>query len=142
RPGAFDPDRGSAFTYLKLITGAATLDVGADYPIPGERTRPSRLQDGSYKVRRPAVPLDAASAPVERLEAETAQQELNAVIEHLMVEWILEEAANTGPRIVPSILNDVHGGFAFSRACSRAGVSRFAGRRAIDRWAHHVDLET
>jgi len=118
----FDPARGSANAFLKLLSGRAARKVRADYCPPGCRTRPGP-RDDERNARREALSL----AEVEHKAAD-ATMDLDVSCE---VKAILRRAPAT---IARALLMIYVAGETVSATAKAVGMSRFTLRREMSRF--------
>jgi hypothetical protein len=143
----FDPSRASAYTYLRLMVLTAITDTYADYPVPGQTTRPRKEPgESSRDVRerlRSSAPLSLdVVRPGEQGEGKAPLGDLIqdprddfAVIEDYdaaaqTLHWI-EETAST--KLARAILLISYDGLTQQQAAVASGLkNRFQLSRMID----------
>jgi hypothetical protein len=157
RPGAFDPQRGSAGTFLGLVVRTAVRTVRANYAPPGEVTRQRKpRQPSSTDVEAAAIPTDEVSSELNDEtpadEAEIDQdQEVDAVafdieaVDPRNSAWLIEvrhDVRSLLQRASPLVaegLVRVHAcGDGLAEVALDLGVSRFALNRQINRYLRDV----
>lgn len=120
----FQPARGTAKAFLKLMTGQAARKVRADYCPPGCRTRPTRDE----RCRPPkAVPLCSID-----VESPTGVAEVETACE---VRGILRRAPE---KIARALVLIYLAGETLAAAARDVGMSRFALSREIARFMRTV----
>jgi DNA-directed RNA polymerase specialized sigma24 family protein len=138
--GHFDPSRGSAATYLHKIVRLAARDIRAQFAPPGTPTRPRRNEDGEFMPTNPPLTLDQVVSAGE--EAVTMAETIlaDADIEDLVLgvlgaRALLDLVPDQAPTWLREVLALAANGHTVSEAAAEVGQSRFAVRRAINRWA-------
>ena len=122
RAGAngYQPERGGALAYLEGHARNARRDVCAGHAPPGQPTRPRKDEDGMTIPWKATVPLEAG------LVTEAGK-------EVALVNMV--GAARLGEVLVVELLGQMREDRGLSEAAAEVGVTRFAGRRALDRFA-------
>lgn len=150
RAGAFDPQRGSAGTFLGLVVRTAVRTVRANYAPPGEVTRQRKpRQSIGADVETASAPTDempADEAPAGEAEIEQ-DQEADAVafdieaVDPQNAAWLIEvrhdvrSLLQRAPPLVAAGLVRVHAfGDGLGEVALELGVSRFALNRQINRY--------
>jgi hypothetical protein len=154
RPGAFDPQRGSAGTFLGLVVRTAVRTVRANYAPPGEVTRQRKRRQPGEGDAETAVasadepPTDETQAGVvwidQDQEAEPAVFDIEAV-DPKNTAWLIEVRHDVrillqrAPRLVAEGLVRVHAcGDGLGEVAADFGVSRFVLNRQINRYLRDV----
>ena len=120
----FQPARGTAKSFLKLMAGQAARRVRADYRAPWGRTRPDR-------VERPARPKVVFLSDTDVAHPET----LNSLCARSEVRSILRRAP---AKIAEALFLIYFAGESVAAAAQAVGLSRFALRREILRFMRTV----
>jgi hypothetical protein len=154
RPGAFDPKRGSAGTFLGLVVRTAVRIVRANYAPPGEVTRQRmRRQQGEGDAETAAPSGD--EAPTEETQAGEAwidqDQEAEPVafdieaVDPRNTAWLIEvhhdvrSLLQRAPRLVAEGLVRVHAyGDGLGEVAVDLGLSRFVLKRKINQYLRDV----
>jgi DNA-binding phage protein len=143
RAGAngYQPERGGVLAYLEGHARNARRDVCAAHAPPGQPTRPRKDEDGMTIPWKPTVPLEAglvteAGKEVALVNAlATPVDEVEHAIDGVFVDELMVEAARLGEVLVVELLGQMREDRGLSEAAAEVGVTRFAGRRALDRFA-------
>jgi hypothetical protein len=138
--GHFDPSRGSAAAYMYQAVRLAVRDVRAQYPSPGATTRPRRGEDGEFVPADPPLTLDhvvsAGEETVTLAETIVADADVeDLVLGVLGARALISLIPGEAPawlRVAMALIAD---GYTVSEAAAKVGQSRFAVRRAMNRWA-------
>jgi hypothetical protein len=135
--GHFDPDRGSARSYLRTTLRRAARDVRAENAPPGTRTRAV-----PGKQREPALSLDRM---IEATDGESLafaiDDHADTVVRKVTVDELVARARRDAMSMIADAMtvmltNDI----GIVDAARIIGVSRLVLRREFDRWIAGIDL--
>lgn len=141
---AFDPKRGDLISYLEGHARNAKRDACAEHAPPGEPSRPRKDTKGESIPRRPAIPLEQTMQTdagrhlslVETLEAPA--NEIENALTGIFVNQLSEQAERLEMPTVARMIGQMKEDQGIADAAAAIGVSRFAARRALDRFAFAV----
>lgn len=138
---SYQPARGRVLDYVAWHARNARRDVCAAHAPPGQPTRPSKDEEGVTIPWTPTVPLE--SGLVTKFGEEVALvnaladpvDDVERAIDGVFVDELVAEAGRLGEVLVVDLLGQMRQDRDLSEAAAEVGVSRFAGRRALDRFA-------
>lgn len=141
---AFDPGRGELISYLEGHARNARRDVCAEHVPPGMLSRSRKDAKGEPIPWKPAIPLEKTVQAdngrhlslVETLEA--PENEIENVLTGIFVKQLSEHAERLEMPTVARMIDQMKEDQGIAHAAAAIGVSRFAARRALDRFAFAV----
>jgi hypothetical protein len=134
--GHFDRSRSDGVTgYLKNMTRLAARDVRAQFARPGTRTRERAAErDAAITVNDP-VSLRITTMPEDTAARELADE---VAVASVISSMILDGLGAGAPSWLRRVLALIVEGLTLTEASAAVGQSRYAVRRAVDRWAKPV----
>ena len=131
--GHYDPDRGSPWTYLRMMLLLAARGVREQEALPGTPRRPKRDSGGEPSIVIPPVPIQDSVVPDDGIK----------YVEDLVLSWtvtaeFLGAVSGDVPRWLRQALSLIVEGLTITETANAIGVSRFTLRRALCRWAAPV----
>jgi hypothetical protein len=131
-PASYNPARGSAGTFLKLIVRNAAREVRALYTPPGQVTRPNRTKK---LWTEPSAPLIIAMDDLAQTDVPCTDTAMAEVEARHDVEALLRRAA---PWLATSLKRLYFDDVPMETVASEAGMSRFTLSRRIQAFATEV----
>lgn len=128
--GHFDPDRGSPWAYLRQMVRLAARDVRAKEAPAGAPRRPKRDENGEPAAVLPPLPLQDA------LITDNATEDFeDRVLAAIGAATFIDATPSEAPTWLSMALSLAVEGLTVTETADALKISRFALRRALNRWA-------
>lgn len=132
-PGHFDRARGDGvWGYLKAMVRLATRDLLAQYAPPGMRTRARISPEPDNGVNEAAVIAPRQALGGDRPALDFTE---DVALSHVTGKMIVDGLEADAPDWLRRVLGLVIEGLTVTEAAAAVGLSRYAVRRALGRWA-------
>lgn len=125
----FDPDRGTAWSYLETQLRLAARDVRSDEALAGEARRPARGETGEFPDTPPPLPLQEVPEPRDGSELPEDQ-----VLARLAAGALGDAVQGEAPPWVGSALILLAEDRTITETAEALRITRFTLRRSLIRW--------
>jgi hypothetical protein len=137
----YEPKRGTVIAYLEGHARNAKRDVCAAHAPPGSTTRPGKGPDGLERPSRTPLSIEQILPGIEgdgaALDTVLADPEdgVSRALDRLYADELAAAAARSSTLHVAGLIATMREDRDLGEASSALGISRFAARRALDRFA-------